>query len=207
MCFKIVRRLAGLGTNDDQARIMDRIWTLACWRSPWMGARPAAWIIPEPDLYDTPALDIIAEKLDLALLTRPHPRLPPLQGMLPPEILIQIYWYSHDAWLWKCFSAVSMGRYLAGSKTQPADAVRLPLSKVSSWTRWQGFELAVECSLPPVIKLTLASYGIQSFERLDHVPPSLYKVRGDDRYAYVFIDERDEGPKPEVISRVRTIYG
>lgn len=163
--------------------VLDRLWVIAAWRSPWRGAhnlRLAEARLFMPDLSAAEALDLLKLR------------------DLPPEILNWIRIYSPTSLFWRYSSVLELARGLskaAASESACKDILSIPLPLI--WT-WKRGELPVsiapsEVSAPaispkaPIIRLTIDSYGLREVERLQEKPP--YRTWRSDHLAYVIVEE------------------
>ncbi|KAI0119390.1 hypothetical protein F4814DRAFT_438987 [Daldinia grandis] len=131
--------------------VLDQLWTVVAWRSPWRKARPLCLF---GDLPDPTSLKALAQACQLPILCE-----------LPIELQVMIQGYSDHALLWRAVSAHSLAARI--SSTRPEPLFTMPLGDILSWER--GGKLEKFCDNPPprmpTVRLTIDSYGISKIER------------------------------------------
>jgi hypothetical protein len=166
-CFEIFRQQCWISTSA----ALDRLWTLAAWRSPWRGAQPISLSAP---MVDKDILRTISGFCGL-------PRL----YTLPTELLEMIHQHSRHSLLWRCAEAFQLAEYV--SATRPEPLLTVPLRDLLFWERGGKVECTGSRLPPPTLRLTIDSAGISKVERL--LMPPIYAGGGTNRFAFIVQDE------------------
>ncbi|KAI1206000.1 uncharacterized protein F4807DRAFT_242178 [Annulohypoxylon truncatum] len=162
-CFHIFQQCC-----VENISVLDRLWTMAAWRSPWRRARPIYLFRNQPDLN---SLKAISHTCQLPQLCK-----------LPIELLVIIHGYSEHALLWRAVSAHSLASHV--SSTSPEPLFTMPLGNILSWKRGGKLEKCCDnsSSRMPIVRLTIDSDGISKIEStLDRLSKDAAHVR----FAYI----------------------
>ncbi|KAI1090914.1 hypothetical protein F5B19DRAFT_503459 [Rostrohypoxylon terebratum] len=146
--------------------VLERLWTVAAWRSPWRRARPIYLFRNQPDLNSN-SLRAIGQICQLPQLCQ-----------LPIELLVIIHGYSEHALLWRAVSAHSLASHM--SSTNPEPLTMMPLGGILFWERGGKLEKCCDSSSSrmTIMRLTIDSKGISKIESApDHFPKDASHVR------------------------------
>ncbi|KAL7947835.1 hypothetical protein V8C42DRAFT_363409 [Trichoderma barbatum] len=149
-CYEIFMHECRAGDREVLHR---RLLILALWRRPWREAQPLFL----PSRLDRHALHGVAGLFGLPQLRE-----------LPDELLEMIRRYSANSPFWQSISALRMAKYVSDTIDETHKSKVVALRYVDSWER--GGKLRKSETLPPSIRLTMDSDGINKIERLISYP-------------------------------------
>lgn len=179
-CFEVLKSAC---TRGD---VLDRLWSLAVWRTPWRDA--ARIFLPQEPVISSQGVAAVARGFGVAGFV----------GRLPAEIEWMIYGYSESAAFWRLAAALDLAAEFNETKST-GKVISHPLGRVASWERGGGPVLSPEKDHLPVIRLTIDSFGIRSIERLpDEEAP--YSNARFNNLAFVFVHKADLLPGPVTVT-------
>lgn len=153
---------------------LDRLWRVACWRSPWRDVTVPI-VLPEEVSVGARALSTVAEKYGLPQMSR-----------VPQDIVCKVRDYSRSALFWRFTAALDLAARLHAMPT--SIAVSIPLCEVTGWERGGLVTQSKDSDRLPVIRLTIDSRGIRTVERLPAGQPEHTRGRFDNM-VFVIKDE------------------
>ncbi|OTA07815.1 hypothetical protein A9Z42_0087290 [Trichoderma parareesei] len=171
-CYEILTQMCRL---EDEQLLLRRLLHVASWRKPWRGARPLLL----PSNIDKPRLDAVARHLGLQKL-----------AALPAELADMIHHHSADALLWRGISAWRVAEHLASMRDDARQSQVMWLREILRWERGGELVTGRPQALPPIVRLTIDSDGIDCVERLSGQPP--YLPGSHKRMAYIVAPVDDE---------------
>ncbi|KPM34282.1 hypothetical protein AK830_g12295 [Neonectria ditissima] len=152
-CYGGFNQMAKIVMGRDDEAILDLLWTIGIWRSPWAKAQPIQF---DQDPVDQEALSEIAAAFDF----------PQLRNM-PMDVISKIHHYSNHALIWRWASIVSR----LYRQTTESDLESIRINQLLYWKR--GVDMTTEDvsnEEPPsgcVVRIIIDREGIDEIIQLD----------------------------------------